>query len=153
MRRWSWVMVLLFVVLLPLVLFAAEAGEQSEAGNTIDWLWAIAWKLVGTVLAGFVLKLLAKLSEKYGIELKDSQKRFISELTLNAIGYAEEWSARKVKLGQVKATSDEKFQKAIKKLCEKVPGLTEIRARELIVSNLPKFRAMIEGKLANVVGG
>ena len=60
MRRWSWVMVLLLVVLLPLVLFAAEGGEQSEVGNTIDWLWAMAWKAVGVVLAGFVLKLLTK---------------------------------------------------------------------------------------------
>jgi len=154
MRRWSWVLVLLLVVVLPLVLFGAEGGgEQSEVGKTIDMVWSMLWKGVGVVLAGFVLKLLTKLADKYGIELKESQKKMISGFTLDAIGYAEEYSAKKLKLGQAKLTWEEKFHKAVKKLCEKVPGLTEERARELIVSNLPKFRAMIEGKLANVVGG
>lgn len=144
MRSLRWMMVAVLVLACTVVL--ASEGD-SEVGQTVQWAWDQLFYLLGVAVAGFLIKVLSKLGKKYGIELDAKQKDMISNFTIDAIGYAEEWSARKFKLDNIKAKSEEKFSKAVKRLCEKLPGLTEERARELVVSNLPKFRALVEGKL------
>ena len=68
---------------------------------------------------------------------------------MDAIAYVDEWAAKKVK-DKITVTSTDKFNRAVKKLVEKVPFLTEEKARDLVVSGLPKFRALIESKVARI---
>ena len=142
-KNWLWMV----VVVLVMVAGVAYADDtSSEIGNTIDSIWAYLWKVVGIALAALIAKMVSKLAKKYGIELSDATKQQISDCAIYAIGYVEESFAKKAK-ENVKFKSIDKFNKAVKILCEKVPYLTEAQAREWIVATLPKFRAFIETKV------
>ncbi len=139
-KSWAWML----TVLLVFVCVVAVADEaSSEIEKTIDFVW----HAVGLMLAGFVTKLLLKLAKKYGIEVNEKQKETLSGYVTDAVTYADEWARKKVKLDKLTVKSIEKFDKAVEKLSEKVPYLTEDKARDLIVSALPRVRALIESRL------
>ena len=146
MKRWFW-MISVVLIFVCAVAFADDA--DAEIGKTIDTIWTNLFYVIGVVLAGFVTKCLSKLASKYGVELKDKQKEQIAGYTQDAIAYADEWATKKIK-DKITVKSTDKFNRAVKKLCEKVPFLTEEKARDLIVSGLPKFRALIESKAAGI---
>lgn len=144
--KWFW-MISIVLVFVCAVAFADDA--DAEIGKTIDTVWTNLFYVIGVVLAGFITKCLSKLASKYGVELKDKQKEQIAGYTQDAIAYANEWATKRVK-DKIKTTSADKFNRAVKKLSEKIPFLTEEKARDLVVSGLPKFRALIESKAAEV---
>lgn len=123
------------------VVFADDAG--SEIGKTIDYVW----HAVGLIVAGIVTKLLLKLAKKYGIEVNEKQKDALGDSVIDAITYAEEWGRKKLKIDDFTVKSIDKFDTAVEKLCEKVPYLTEAKARELVGTWLPKVRKMIESRI------
>jgi hypothetical protein len=142
-KNWLWIV----VVALVMVAAVAYADDtSSEIGNTIDSIWAYLWQIVAVALAALIAKAVSKLTKKWGIELSDATKQQISDYAIHAIGYVEESFAKKAK-DNIKFTSIDKFNKAVKLLSEKVPYLTEAQAREWIVATLPKFRAFIETKV------
>ncbi len=142
--------ILMMVIALVLVCTVAYAGD-SEIGKTIDWAWATLMKALAVVIVGLIMNAVKKLAEKYGVELTEKREAMIEGAALKAIGYAEEWAHKKVDLDKVKVRADEKFSKAVRKLTDKVPFLTEEMARTAIVSNLPKFRAMAGAKIDTLV--
>lgn len=142
-KNWLWMIV---VVLVMVATVAYADDTSSEIGKTIDSIWSYLWKVIGIALAGLVAKAISKLANKYGIELSETRNQQISDYTIHAIGYAEEWAAKKIK-DKVKISSEDKFDKAVEKLSDKVPYLTEAQIREWVISTLPKFRAFIETKV------
>lgn len=143
MKRWT--MVLIFALLIVCV---PALAEESQIGQTIDWAWASLMKALSVVVVGLIMKAVKKLTDKYGIEMTEKKEAMIEAAAVRAIGYAEEWAHKKVDLDRVAVRADEKFSKAVRKLTDKVPFLTEEMARTAIVSNLPKFRAMADVKIA-----
>ncbi len=144
--KWFW---MISIALVFVCAFAFADDADSEIGKTIDTIWTNLFYVIGVILAGFVTKCLSKLAAKYGVELKDKQKEQIAGYTMDAIAYVDEWAAKRVK-DKITTTSTDKFNRAVKKLVDKVPFLTEEKARDLIVSGLPKFRALIESKASEV---
>lgn len=144
--KWFW-MISVLLVFACAVALADDA--DSEIGKTIDTVWTNLFYVIGVILAGLVTKCLSKLASKYGVELKDKQKEQIAGYVMDAIAYTDEWAAKRVK-DKLTVASTEKLNQAVRKLCEKVPFLTEEKARDLIETGLPKFRAFIESKAAGV---
>lgn len=133
---------LLAVLLVFVCSFAMAQSGDSEIGNSIDWLWTQLFRVIVVVVSGLVTKALVKLAQRFGMEVSEKQKDAVERFALSAIGYAEEWAKKKVNLKGIRDKSEAKFSRAVEKLCEKVPGLTKERAKDMIVSTLPKFRAL-----------
>lgn len=150
MKRWT-LMLTVLCLFVCAVCFAAEG--DSEIGKTIDWIWMTLFKALAVVISGLVMKALSKLARKYNIELGEKREALATEAALKAIGYAEEWARKRVKIDKLKVKSEEKFDKAVKVLADKIPMLTEDMARELVVSSLPRFRAMGDERLAALLKG
>jgi hypothetical protein len=147
----KWARIGTFAVLFVFLACAFVFGADDAADTWLQFGWDKLFYAIGVVVAGFVTALLKKLGKKYGIEISGAQEELVKQYALDAIGYAEEWGYKKLKIDKVAVKSEEKFNKAVEKLLEKVPGLDAEKARSVIVSKLPEFRIYLGNKIDEVI--
>lgn len=92
--------------------------------------------LVAATLATVGIK---RMASKWGMELTAEKEKVLRSTAQNAILYAEEWAANKLKLNERAIKSEEKFRTATSRLLEKVPGISEQEAENIITEELPKL--------------
>jgi hypothetical protein len=140
------------MMLIAFFVCAVAIGAEDSASDT--WLqfgWEKVFYAIGVVVAGFVTALLKKLGKKYGIEISGAQEELVKKYALDAIAYADEWAYKKLKIDEIAVKSEAKFEKAVAKLIEKVPGLDPEKAKDVIVSKLPEFRVYLGGKIDSII--
>jgi len=142
---------LVIAVMLAVFVCAFAFGEDASQDTWVQLIWGKLFYALGIVLAGFVANLLSKITKKYGIEIEESNKLLIEQYAADAIAYADEWAYKKLKIDDVAVKSEEKFLKAVEQLLEKVPGLDAEKAKDMIVSKLPEFRAYLGDKLDAII--
>lgn len=64
--------------------------------------------LLAAVLTAVAWKLVAALLKKWGVDLSESQERALRSSVRRAIGGAEEWAARELKIDKAKKSGGEK---------------------------------------------
>jgi len=142
----------ILAIAVMLSLFACAFVFASDANDTwVQMGWEKIWYVLGIVISGFVINLLNKLAKKYGIEISETNKQLVEQYAYDAIAYAEEWSYKKLKIDNVSVESEEKFNKAVLQLLAKVPGLSEEKAKDIIVSKMPEFRRYLGEKLDIII--
>ena len=135
MRRFTaiFTMVLMAVMLLIGVAFA---NEPTPLGGAIsNLLTETVIPLVGTAVLAMVGILLEFLRRKFKIQGMKEEEEWLREKGADAIGYAEEWAARKVEdnVGHL-ATKNDVINTAITKLVENAPKVDRQKGADIINS-------------------
>lgn len=128
----------LFALCLLLVTASSALAQQpSPWAPVIDEVAKSVGALVGLVVLALGGMVLAKLREKFGIDVSAAANSRLQVLAQQAATYAEEMAAARLKAGADKLGSDAKLSEAVAWLRRQNPALTEAQARDSILSCLP----------------
>ena len=107
--------------------------------GVLTQLFDIAIGLIAVVAASFATIGIKRLMTKFGMQVTEEKERAIRAAAQNAILFAEEWGAKRIKLRKMIVTGEEKIDLAIRNLLNKVPGISVAEAKELVEEELPKL--------------
>lgn len=118
-----------------------------------EFFGTIAAKLVevvlptlATAIAGLVVVLLRKWSQKAGLDLTEQQEQRIRQIVVDAIARAEEIGRRET------LSSEDKRTIATQSVRRQVRDLTDSQIAELVDSTLPAVRATLVPKTPATLG-
>lgn len=106
---------------------------------------AIATPVLATLLSALVLRAVKRM----GIELDSQRALQVEKIVRDAILRAEEMFATRVRQ-KLPTTSADRLATAVATVMDKVPGITEQEARDLVHTTLPKVGAGAAAFLAGV---
>ena len=107
--------------------------------GVLTQLFDVIIGIIAIVASGFATWGIKKLMTKVGMDVTEKKEKVIRQATQNAILFAEEWAAKKIKLKEKIEVGESKMNIAFKNLVKKVPGITVAEATELIEEELPKL--------------
>jgi hypothetical protein len=115
----------------------AQAPTPSPWAPVIDEVAKSIGALVGLAVLALGGLVLAKLREKFGIDVSAAANSRLQVLAQQAATYAEEKAGARLKAGATKLDSDAKLAAATAWLRRQNPALTEQQAHDAILSCLP----------------
>lgn len=90
------------------------------------------------LVAPLIVGLIVQLFRKARIELSEAQEARIRAGVQNILVEVEEWAAHRLK-ASIPVTSGQKLSKAVEAILDKVPGISEDEAEQLVRQELPKI--------------
>lgn len=126
---------LLFLVLLIMFPTAALAAEATATSPVQDILTSIM-QLVALILAGLVAWAVKLLAAKFKLTISAEQEAMVRRAAQDAVLYAEEWGANRLKLGEKATAGSDKLTQATTFMLTKIPGLDSDAAQKAIQAAL-----------------
>lgn len=108
--------------------------------SAVHTLANIAASILLTVLTPLIVRWIFRRAELAGLHLSAEKEAQTEKIVRDIILRVEEWAASRVKVG-VPLTAKDKFEKALIAVVDKVPGITDQEAADLIHATLPKVGA------------
>jgi hypothetical protein len=93
-----------------------------------------AVSVAAPALAGVAIKLFQKLR----LDVDDARRRDIEAVVSNILFEVEEWAAERLK-AKLPVNSGLKLSRAVTQIVDKVPGISEAQAEQLVRQLLPKL--------------
>ena len=113
-----------------------------EFGELIaEFFVKILFPIIGSILMVIVGNLLMKIGKKYNLDISEKDKKYVEELTVRAIGYAEEFAVDKAKTS-TKLQGNEKLELAVSWLLKKVPEIDREQAKDCIIATLSEIKGV-----------
>lgn len=126
-------------LLLTTPAWAQVAMEQTPSpfAPVIEELAKSVGALIGLIVLALGGLVLAKLREKFGIDVSAAANSRLQVLAQQAGTYAEEKAAAALKAQEAKMGSAEKLAEAVAWLRRQNPALTEAQAKDAIIAAIP----------------
>ena len=127
----------LLVIASPALAQVVVETQPSPWAPVIEELAKSVGALIGLIVLALGGLVLAKLREKFGIDVSAAANSRLQVLAQQAGTYAEEKAAAALKATEAKMGSAEKLAEAVAWLRRQNPSLTEEQAKDAILAALP----------------